>query len=188
MNEKRKIIVAVTGASGVIYAKLLLDMLGGFLPSPEEVAVIFSDNAFDIWQHEIGKPYKPLPPFILYSRKDFNASFASGSSGFKTMIICPCSMGILGRIAGGISDDLITRAADVILKERGRLILVPRETPLSLIHIENMRTLTLAGGIICPAMPSFYAKPGNIDDVAKTVVYRILNLAGFENDFYRWGD
>jgi 4-hydroxy-3-polyprenylbenzoate decarboxylase len=187
MESKRKIIVAVTGASGVIYAKLLLGQLRDFLPVLEEIAVIFSDNAFDIWKYEIGLPFQPESPFRLYSKNDFNAPFASGSSDFKSMIICPCSMGTLGRIAGGISDDLITRAADVMLKERRPLILVPRETPLNLIHIENMRTVTLAGGIICPAIPSFYSGPENIEDLAKTVVFRILNLAGFEIDYKSWG-
>ena len=102
------------------------------------------------------------------------------------MIICPVSMGVLGRIANGTSDDLIARAADVMLKERRRLILVPRETPYNLIHIRNMETLTLAGAIICPATPSFYSRPQTIDDLIMTVVERIISLAGFEADTYRW--
>lgn len=187
MERKRKIIVAVTGASGVIYAKLLLEQLHYFLPILKEIAVIFSDNASDIWKYEIGEPFHPESPFRLYTKNDFNAPFASGSSDFKSMIICPCSMGTLGRIAGGISDDLVTRAADVMLKERRQLILVPRETPMNLIHIENLRTVTLAGGIICPAIPSFYSRPENIEDLVRTVVYRILNLAGFEIDYKSWG-
>ena len=104
------------------------------------------------------------------------------------MIICPCSMGTMGRIAGGFSDDLITRAADVVLKERGKLIIVPREAPYSLIHINNMKTITEAGGIICPASPSFYSKPQSIEDVAITVVERVLSLAGFQFERYRWAE
>ena len=105
---------------------------------------------------------------------------------YDTMIICPASMGTVGRIANGTSDDLIARAADVILKERRRLIIVPRETPYNLIHIKNMKTLTLAGAIICPATPSFYSKPQTIDDLVMTVVDRIIDLAGFDNDTFRW--
>jgi 4-hydroxy-3-polyprenylbenzoate decarboxylase len=103
------------------------------------------------------------------------------------MIIIPCSMGTLGRIANGISDDLITRAADVVLKERRKLICVARETPYNLVHIRNMETITLAGGIICPATPSFYSKPQTIEEVASTVVDRVIDLAGLNYDSYRWG-
>ena len=116
------------------------------------------------------------------------APFASGSARFQTMIICPCSMGMLGRIAAGISDDLITRAADVILKERRRLILVPRDTPLSLIHLKNMVAVTEAGGIITPACPSFYSKPADFESLAATVVDRVLDLAGLELPTFRWND
>ena len=119
---------------------------------------------------------------------DFNAPFASGSGQFDTMIIIPCSMGTLGRIASGISNDLISRAADVILKERRKLICVVRDTPYNLIHIRNMETITLAGGIICPAAPSFYSKPTSIEQVAATVVDRVLDLAGFDIKTFRWGD
>ncbi|NNE29146.1 MAG: UbiX family flavin prenyltransferase, partial [Saprospiraceae bacterium] len=112
--------------------------------------------------------------------------FASGSAQFDTMIICPCSMGVMGRIASGVSDDLMTRAADVILKERRNLILVPRDTPYSLIHINNMKTITEAGGIICPASPSFYSKPMDFEELAATVVDRVLDLAGLNIDTYRW--
>ncbi|MEK7255427.1 MAG: UbiX family flavin prenyltransferase, partial [Bacteroidota bacterium] len=107
---------------------------------------------------------------------------------YETMIVCPCSMGLLGRIARGISDDLVTRAADVILKERRRLILVPRDTPFSLIHLNNMKLVTEAGGIICPACPSFYSKPKNFEELAATVVDRVLDLAGFDLTTFRWGD
>jgi len=182
--EKRKIIVAVTGASGAIYASLLLEKLGG---ANAEVAVIFSDNAGEIWKYEMGTPFVVPEGMQHYSNNDFYAPFASGSSLWDTMIICPASMGIAGRIAGGISNDLITRAADVMLKERRRLILVPRETPYSLIHINNMKTLTGAGAIICPATPSFYHKPQTINDLAMTVVERVLDLAGIKGDYKRWG-
>ena len=116
------------------------------------------------------------------------APFASGSAKFDTMIICPCSMGILGRIATGVSNDLTTRAADVILKERRRLILVIRDTPYNLIHINNMKTITEAGGIICPATPSFYSNPKTFEDLAATVIDRVIDLAGLDQSTYRWGD
>ncbi len=116
------------------------------------------------------------------------APFASGSARFDTMIICPCSMGTLGRIAGGISNDLTTRAADVVLKERRKLILVVRETPYNLIHINNMKLVTEAGGIICPATPSFYSKPSSFEQLAATVVDRVIDLCGLENTTYRWGE
>jgi len=104
------------------------------------------------------------------------------------MIICPCSMGTMGRIASGISNDLTTRAADVILKERRKLILIARETPYSLIHINNMKTITEAGGIICPATPSFYSKPNNFEELAATVIDRALDLSGFDFKKYSWGE
>ena len=116
------------------------------------------------------------------------APFASGSAKFDTMIVCPCSMGLLGRVAAGISNDLTTRAADVIIKERRRLILVIRETPYSLIHIQNMKTVTEAGGIICPATPSFYSKPSTFEALAATVVDRVLDLTGLDHPAYRWGE
>lgn len=184
---KRKIVVAVTGASGSIYAKILFDKLHGLKDQIDEIGVVFSSNALDIWNYELEEEYTLAHPFQVYEKGDFYAPFASGSAGFDTMIICPCSMGILGRIANGISDDLITRSADVILKERRKLIVVPRETPYSLIHIENLKTITLAGGIVCPATPSFYSKPKTINEVAATVVERILKLADFKVDTFEWG-
>ena len=186
MKRVRKIIVAVTGASGSIYAQKLLETLISLKTPPSEIAVVFSDNAREIWKYETGKKLVAKHPAKMYDNSGFNVPFASGSSDYDTMIICPASMGILGRIANGISDDLIARAADVILKERRKLILVPRETPYNLIHIRNMETLTLAGAIICPATPSFYSKPKTIDDLVMTVVERIISLAGFDSDTYRW--
>ena len=118
---------------------------------------------------------------------DFMAPFASGSANYGTMIICPCSMGTMGRIAAGISNDLTTRAADVILKERRKLILVARETPYSLIHINNMKTITEAGGIICPATPSYYSKPKSFEELTATVIDRVLTLSCLQNNSYSWG-
>jgi 4-hydroxy-3-polyprenylbenzoate decarboxylase len=187
MNKKRKIVVAVTGASGSIYAKILFNKLGEIKEQLEEIGVIFSSNALDIWKYELDEELELEYPFKLYRKDDFYASFASGSSKFDTLIVCPCSMGTLGRIAHGVSDDLITRTADVMLKESRKLILVPRETPYSLIHLENMKTLTLAGAKICSATPSFYNRPKTIEHVAETVVERVLNLAGFNIDSFEWG-
>jgi 4-hydroxy-3-polyprenylbenzoate decarboxylase len=182
----RKIILAITGASGSIYALRLLEKLTSLRTPPYEIAVVFSDNAREIWKHETGKKYYAKAPAKEYENNSFFVPFASGSSDYDTMIICPASMGVLGRIANGTSDDLISRAADVALKERRKLILVPRETPYNLIHIRNMETLTLAGAIICPATPSFYSKPKTIDDLVMTVVERIISLAGFDSGTYRW--
>jgi 4-hydroxy-3-polyprenylbenzoate decarboxylase len=183
---KKKIVVAITGASGAIYAKLLLDKLQQLNNQMAEVAVVMSDNAKEVWKFELGNENYNHTPFKFYSKNDFMAPFASGSAKFDTMVIVPCSMGMLGRIASGVSDDLIARAADVILKERRKLILVARDTPLNLIHIRNMQTVTEAGGIICPAIPSFYSKPTTIDELAMTVVNRIIDLVGLENESYRW--
>ena len=180
--------VAVTGASGAIYAKLLLQKLVEVSDQLNEVAVVMSDNAKQVWEFELDNIDYQNFPFKFYAKNDFMAPFASGSARFDAMVIIPCSMGTLGRIAGGISDDLVTRAADVILKERRKLILVARDTPLNLIHIRNMQTVTEAGGIICPAVPSFYSKPKTIEDVAMTVVNRVIDLIGLESDSYRWSE
>lgn len=183
-----KIVVAITGASGSIYAKLLLDELSKLNDQIEEVGIIMSDNAKDVWEFELGNKDYNNYPFKIYSKNDFMAPFASGSAKFTHMVIVPCSMGTLGRIASGISNDLTTRAADVILKERRKLILVARETPLNLIQIENMKAITLAGGVICPAVPSYYSKPKNIEELAYTVVHRVVDLLGLESSSYRWGN
>jgi len=185
-SRNRKIILAVTGASGSIYAKKLLERLKQLKNPPEEIAVILSDTAKEIWLAETGEKFNAEYPEKEYSNRTFYAPFASGSSSFDTLIICPASMGTTGRIANGTSNDLIARTADVMLKERRRLIIVPREAPFNLIHIENMKTLTLAGAIICPASPSFYSNPQTIDDLVMTVVDRIIDLAGFENTSFRW--
>ena len=182
-----KIVVAITGASGSIYSQLLLNKLIGFKDQWDELAVVMTENAKTVWKTELdNEEYKNLP-LTFYSQQDFNAPFASGSGQFNTMIIVPCSMGTLGRIATGVSNDLITRAADVVLKERRKLICVARDMPYNLIHIRNMETVTLAGGIICPATPSFYGKPKTIEEVAATVVDRVLDLAGIDIKTFRWG-
>lgn len=184
----RKIVVAITGASGAIYARLLLEKLQQLSSQINEVAVVMSDNAKQVWEFELDNKEYTNYNFKFYAKNDFMAPFASGSARFDTMVIVPCSMGTLGRIAGGISDDLITRAADVILKERRKLILVARDTPLNLIQIRNMQTVTEAGGIICPAVPSYYSKPKTVEDVAMTVVNRIVDLMGLENESFRWSE
>lgn len=184
----KKIVVAITGSSGSIYAKVLLDKLLHMPGQLESVGVVLSDNARINWEMEIGPLDISVYPFKFYEKNDFYAPFASGSAKYDTMIVCPCSMGTLARIATGISNDLVTRAADVVLKERRRLILVTRDTPLSLIHINNMKTVTEAGGIICPACPSFYSRPSGLEAVAATVVDRVLDLAGLDVGSYRWGE
>jgi flavin prenyltransferase len=185
-GKSRKLIVAVTGASGSIYARLLLEKLVLPEKGPVNIALVFSDNAKAIWESETGEKFTSSKGITEYDNKNFHVPFASGSSDFDTMIICPASMGTIGRIASGTSDDLIARAADVMLKERRKLIIVPRETPYNLIHIRNMETLTLAGAIICPASPSFYSHPQTIDELALTVVERIISLAGFDSRRYKW--
>lgn len=186
-NNQTEIVVALTGASGMIYAKRLIHKLI-LSPLVHKINLIISDNAHKIWDDEIGDSsmfiHNKIRQLNLY---DFTATVASGSSTFKAMVVCPASMGIIGRIASGVSDCLITRAADVTLKERRRLILVPREAPFNLIHILNMEQLTLAGGIICPASPSFYSSPKTFDDLADTVVDRILDLLQIPNETFRWG-
>jgi 4-hydroxy-3-polyprenylbenzoate decarboxylase len=184
----KKIVVAVGGSSGSMYAKILFDRLVALEDQWEAVGVVMSDNAKYNWELEVGDQSYSGYPFDFYEKNDFMAPFASGSAQYDTMIVCPCSMGLLGRIAGGISNDLTTRAADVALKERRRLILVPRDTPFNLIHIENMRTLTLAGAVICPAIPSFYSQPQTIEELVGTVVDRVIDLAGLRADSYRWGE
>jgi len=188
-----KIIVGITGASGAIYGKLLLERLQGIQDQVETCGIVFSENAKAVWKFELGEdPDGVCLPgsegkFRLYEHDNFFAPMASGSAGYDVMILCPCTMGTLGRIAAGVSSDLITRAADVMLKERKKLILVPREAPFSLVHLNNMKLLTEAGTIICPASPSFYSKPETIETLAMTVIDRVLYLAGFELETFEWG-
>lgn len=187
-DNRQKIVLACTGASGMLYARLLINKL---IESDcvVSLALVLSNNAVEIWQSELNEPYIPNNPKVtLYQENDFKAPFASGSSQYNSMIVCPASMGTLARIANGISDCLISRAADVMLKERRRLIIVPRETPYNLIHIRNMEQITLAGGTICPATPSYYSNPQTIEQLAMTVVDRIIDLAAISNNTFRWGE
>lgn len=183
----RKIVLAITGASGSIYAKVLLDSLTKLSDQIDKIGVVMSDNARDVWKLELGNDSYTDFEVDLYQKNDFMAPFASGSARYDTMIICPCSMGTLARIAHGISNDLTTRAADVMLKESRKLILVARETPFNLIHLQNMTTITQAGGIVCPANPSFYSNPTTLEELAKTVTDRVLGLAGLHVETYQWG-
>lgn len=181
----RKIAIGITGASGAIYAKQLLDF---FTDKKEyQIAVVMSDNAKVVWKEELGNENFHSYPFTFYEKTNFYSPLASGSSDFDTLIIAPCSMGTLGRIASGISNDLITRAADVMLKERRKLIVLLRETPFNLVHIRNMEQLAEAGAIVCPASPSFYSNPQTIEELSLTVSNRVLTLAGIDTNSYKWG-
>lgn len=184
---KKKVIIGITGASGAIYGKLLIEKLYSLKDQVEECDIIFSENAKAVWKFEIGSFDASAFPFKVYDPVNLFVPMASGTAGFDVMIICPCTMGTLGRIASGVSDDLMTRSADVILKERKKLILVPREMPYNLIHLNNMKLLTESGTIICPASPTFYSKPESTDQLVMTVVDRVLKLAGFEFNSYSWG-
>lgn len=181
-----KIAVAVTGASGAIYAKRLLEKLNQLRDQVAEVSLVWSNNAYTVWEHELGDRTFDRFPFRTYQKDDFMAPFASGSSSYQALIICPCSMGMIGRIAAGISNDLVTRAADVMLKERRKLICVVREAPYNLIHLKNMTAVTEAGGIVCPATPSFYSRPQTLEQAADTVIDRVLQLSGIKLESYRW--
>lgn len=183
----KKIAVAITGASGSIYAKVLLQKLSALKEQVAELSIVMTDNAREVWRTELNDEAYSDFDGRYFSTKDFSAPFASGSAQYDALIVAPCSMGTLGRIAAGISNDLITRAADVMLKERKKLILVIRDTPYNLVHIRNMETVTLAGGIICPASPSFYSKPVTIEQAAATVVDRAIDLAGLHLRSFRWG-
>ncbi len=183
-SDTKKIVLAITGASGSIYAQRLLRQLEAM--DGLEVGVVMSKNAPDVWQHELGIPFDTT--FPVYDRSDYRAPFASGSARYRHMVIAPCSMGTLGRITHGISDDLVSRAADVILKERRQLICMVRDTPFNLIHLSNMQTLAQAGATILPAIPSFYSNPSTIEEVVDTVVHRILDQLGLEPETYRWGN
>jgi flavin prenyltransferase len=184
----KKIAVAITGASGSIYAKLMLQKLTALKEQISELSIVMTDNAREVWKTELQDDGYQNFEGRYFTTKDFTAPFASGSARYDGLIIIPCSMGTLGRIASGISNDLITRGADVMLKERKALICVIRDTPYNLVHIRNMETVTLAGGIICPASPSFYSRPDSIEKAAETVVDRALDLVGLRNESFRWGN
>lgn len=179
-----KVIVAITAASGAIYARLVLEHLVRSA-QVERIALIMSDNAPAVVEHEV----QVLPSSEKIERMDNHsmfASVASGSASWDAMIVVPSSMGTVGRVASGVSQTLIERAADVMLKERRTLIFVVRETPYSLIHLRNMTTLTEAGAIILPASPSFYSHPQSIEQAALTVVERVLVLAGLQEQHYEF--
>ena len=181
-----KVVVAVTAASGAIYARQLLEQLIG-CKDVERIAIIYSANAEAVVATE-GVALPESEKITLYRNDDLFAAPASGSASWDAMVIVPSSVGTVGRIASGVSQSLIERAADVMLKERRRLIVVVRETPLSLIHLRNMTTLTEAGAIILPATPSFYSHPDNIESLCQTVTERIESLLGLAGARYEWGE
>ena len=190
INPARKIVVGITGASGAPYAARLLTVLAAQQQAGTlvEVAVVLSPTAPEVWGLECGGHPKDLG-LPLWHGRNYQAPFASGSAGWDSMVVVPCSMGTAGRIAHGISDSLLTRAADVMLKERRRLLVVPREMPWSILHLENLAILARAGALIMPASPSFYGKPTTVVDLIDTVVSRILDQLDLPNKLgHRWGD
>jgi 4-hydroxy-3-polyprenylbenzoate decarboxylase len=179
-----RIVVAITGATGIIYAQRLLDRLN---PAEHEVHLVLSRYAHQVISEELPDGLRLAPGVVTHNLKSMNAPFASGSNAFDAMVVIPCTMGTLGRIAHGLSDALLLRAADVMLKERRKLILVPRETPLNLVQIKNLELLALAGAILLPANPSFYTLPKTIEEVADTVVARVLDHLGLAQEVMpRW--
>ncbi len=184
----KRIVVGITGASGVVYGVRFLETVRKY-SSDTEVHLVISSTAVDIMKHELGISKEHVMSLVnrTYDENDLGAPIASGSFKHDGMVIIPCSMKTLAAIAHGITDNLITRAADVTLKERKKLILVVRETPLNLIHIRNMELVTLAGAVVMPAAPAFYGRPRTIDDLVNFIVGRALDLLGIENDLYnRW--
>jgi 4-hydroxy-3-polyprenylbenzoate decarboxylase len=179
-----RIVVAITGASGVIYAQRLLDNLDS---EEHEVHVVISNYAHVVISEELPGGLRLKKGVTTHNLKSMSAPFASGSSAADAMVVIPCSMGTMGRIAHGYSEDVLLRAADVVLKEKKRLVLVPRETPLNLVHIKNFELLLLAGATILPANPSFYTHPQTLEQVADTVVARVLDHIGVPNHLVpRW--
>ena len=181
------LILAVTGASGTCYTARLLEKLRN---NPEVyTSIILSENAADIWQYECRTPLPQAPQWRHWDLYDYTAPFASGSNCADAMLILPCSAGTIARIAHGISDTLITRAADVQLKERRPLVIVPRETPHNLIHLRNMTQLCEAGAVIAPASPSFYHLPETLEELIEPFVERLLLLCGVTKVYegFRWG-
>ena len=167
--------MAITGASGALYAQRLLDHLD---PREHEVHVVMSNYAHVVMKEELPGGLRLREGVQSHGLKSMNAPFASGSNPADAMVVIPCTMGTLGRIAHGLSEDVLLRAADVALKERRKLILVPRETPLSLVHVKNFELLLLAGAILLPANPSFYTRPTTVEQVVDTVVARVLDHLG----------
>ncbi len=180
-----KLVIAATGASGTIYLLRLLEQIN---PSEHEVHLVMSSHARQVAAQEVDN-FKVPDGIAQHAEANLNVPFVSGSARFDAMVIVPCSMATLGRIASGTSDSALLRAADVFLKERRKLILVPRETPWNLIHARNVVTLLEAGAIVLPAIPSFYSKPVSLTDVVDTVIWRILDQVGLPNPrAYRWQD
>ena len=178
-----KLVIAATGASGAIYLQRLLEQIDC---RAHDVHLIMSGYAREVVKQELDD-FKIPPAVSQHSETDMNVPFVSGSARFDAMVVVPCSMATLGRIASGSSDSVLLRAADVFLKERRKLILVPRETPWNLIHARNVMTLLEAGAIVLPAMPSFYSRPSSITDLVDTVVWRILDQIGLPTaSAYRW--
>lgn len=182
----KKIIVAVTGASGAIYARKVLEQFAA-LKELAQIALIVSRNGRAVMQYEHETLVCDDPRIVVFDNDDMFAAPASGSADYDAMVVVPCSMGSAGRIASGVSADLIGRAADVMLKERKRLILVVRESPLSTIHLRNLTTLSECGAVILPAAPSFYSHPTDIESLCDTVTERVMKLLGFSSDRYEWG-
>lgn len=185
--KKKRIIVAVTGASGSLYARLLCTQLAS-APGVGEIALIATPNGEAVAAFEDQAQWLSSPRFTRYVNDDLFAPPASGSAGYDAMAVIPCSMGMAGRIASGVSNDLASRAADVMLKERRRLILVTREAPLSTIHLRNLTALSECGAVVCPASPSFYSRPEQIEELCGTIVERVLSLLEIDLPRYRWGE
>jgi 4-hydroxy-3-polyprenylbenzoate decarboxylase len=181
-----KLVVAVSGASGAPYARSLLDFLAKEGPGHDVTAdLVFTTTGKQVWAQEIGGT--PRYPFKTWSNQDFTAPFASGSSQYDAMVVIPCSAGAMARIAYGLSVDLVGRAADVMLKEKRKLVLVLRETPISLVHARAMTQVIEAGAYVMPASPSFYSGPRTIDELVGTVVARVLDRLGLPNELMkRW--
>lgn len=187
---KRKIVIGISGASGAPYARRVLALLSERARTKEdvEVGVCLSATASEVWKVECGGDLRESVPFPVWGTRDYDAPFASGSAGWRAMAIVPCSMGTAARIAHGISDTLLTRAADVMLKERRTLVVVPRETPLSVIHLENLTTLARAGALVLPAMPAFYGRPETLEQAIDTVVARLFDHLGLDHELVKpWG-
>ena len=186
-----KVVVGVSGASGAPYTKALFEALIARRGEGLEMAAVLSSTAEQVWGTELGSDLRAFlgdHQVPTFGGRDYRAPFASGSAKWDSMVVVPCSMSTIARIAHGTSDSLLTRTADVMLKERRRLILVPRESPLSTIHLENLLAIARAGALVLPAMPSFYTKPSTIDDLVHTVVGRILDHLGLDDPrARRWG-
>jgi len=183
-----KIVIAITGASGSIYAKDLIEKILLHSDKVSDIAIIMSENGKEVWQHELETEMPQNNKISYFENDDFSAPFASGSACYDAMVIVPASMGTVGRIANVCSENLITRAADVVLKERKKLIIMPRETPFHLLHLQNLEKISLAGGIIVPAIPSFYSKPKSINELIATVTDRVLDLLDLPQKHFRWGE